>query len=622
MSFRTRLTSFFVLIVVVPMVAIGFLGFRLISDSENGKADARASGLASAATSLYQSYAAAARADAAMVARDPALRKPATRRQRLAALAASTGLARVTISQGSAALADVGDRTAVAPGAATINRAGGAPLTVTVSETTAATYARGLSGPGVEIAVAQDGRTLAATTAGARGRGFPSRGTVTVDGSRYRAVTLSFPGFGAAPVEVTVLSALSATSSSTGSSQLLAAAFILAFLLLALCFSVLASRALQAQLGRFLAAAKRLAAGDFSAPVPTSGNDEFAALGQEFNNMSDQLAARMDELSAERGRLRESIRRIGEAFAANLDRQGLVELALNTAVDAVQADCGRLSVRATPDEPLMEAIREGSFDGLADAVYEAERLALMDGDFGDFGDEQISVLAAPLGPIAPRQRAHGVIAVARRGRPFTRDDRELLKSLATQATFALENVELHYQVRRQAVTDELTGLANHGRFQQVLNSEMEQVRRYQHPLALIMLDIDNFKSINDTYGHQQGDVVLRRVARVVRDNSRDADSAARYGGEEMALILPHTDLDGAHAIAERVREAVEALRVSRLDGQGALQITTSVGVAASADGDKHRLIAEADAALYEAKRTGKNRTVRARSDTADVFGGE
>ncbi len=622
MSFRTRLTSFFVLIVVVPMVAIGFLGFRLISDSENGKADARASGLASAATSLYQSEVASARADAATVARDPALLKAATRRQRLATLAASTGLARATITQGSTTLADVGDKSAIAPGAATINRSGAAPLTVTVSETTAAAYARDLSAPGAEIAVAQNGQTLAATTAGARGRAFPTRGTVSIDGSSYRAVTLSLPGFGSAPVEVTVLSDLSATSSSTASSKLLAAAFILAFLLLALCFSVLASRALQAQLGRFLAAARRLAAGDFSAPVPVSGNDEFAALGQEFNNMSDQLAARMDELSAERARLRDSIRRIGEAFASNLDRQGLVELALKTAVDAVQADCGRMSVRATQDEPLMEAVREGSFEGLADSVYEAERLALMDGDFGDFTDDQISVLAAPLGPIAPQERAHGVIAVARRGRPFSADDRELLKSLATQATFALENVELHYHVRRQAVTDELTGLANHGRFQEVLDSEMEQVRRYQHPVALIMLDIDDFKSINDTHGHPQGDIVLREVARVVRENSRDADSAARYGGEEMALILPHTDIDGAHAIAERIREAVEALRVSRLDGQGELRITTSVGVAASTAGHKQRLIADADAALYEAKRTGKNRTVRAPSDTANVIGGE
>jgi diguanylate cyclase (GGDEF)-like protein len=215
-----------------------------------------------------------------------------------------------------------------------------------------------------------------------------------------------------------------------------------------------------------------------------------------------------------------------------------------------------------------------------------------------------------------------VIAVARRGRPFTRDDRELLKSLATQATFALENVELHYQVRRQAVTDELTGLANHGRFQDVLNSEMEQVRRYRHPVALIMLDIDNFKSINDTYGHQQGDVVLRHVARIVRENSRDADSPARYGGEEMALILPHTDMEGSHAIAERVRSAIAGLRISRLDGQGTLRITASVGVAASSEGFKDGLIADADAALYEAKRAGKNRTVRASPRTANVSGPE
>jgi diguanylate cyclase (GGDEF)-like protein len=622
MSFRTRLTSFFVLIVVVPMVAIGFLGFRLISDSENGKADARASGLASAAASLYDSEIAAARAEARTLARDPALHKPATRQHRLSALAAAIGLTRATISEGPTTLADVGDRTAVAPGAATVSHQRGRPLTITLSKSSAADYAHALAGPGVEMVVDQGGRTLGTTLAGARGRSFPSRGTVAVDGTDYRALTLSFPGFGAAPVEVSVLSDVAATNSSAGSSKALAAAVIAAFLLLAFCFSVLASRALQGQLGRFLAAARRLAAGDFSAPIQTPGNDEFAALGQEFNNMSEQLANRLDELSAERARLRESIRRIGEAFVSNLDRQALLELALKTAVDAAQAGCGRLSVRPSQSEPLTEAAREGSFEGLGDAIFEAERLALMDGNFGDFTSEQASVLAAPLGPIAPKERAHGVITVARRGRPFNEDDRELLKSLATQAAFALENVELHFQVRRQAVTDELTGLANHGRFQEVLDAEMEQVRRYQYRVALIMLDIDNFKSINDTYGHQQGDVVLMHVARVVRDNSRDADSAARYGGEEMALILPHTDLDGAHAIAERVRGAVEALRIARLDGEGALRVTTSVGVAASAEGDKDGLIADADAALYEAKRSGKNRTVRARSDTANVFGGE
>jgi diguanylate cyclase (GGDEF)-like protein len=210
--------------------------------------------------------------------------------------------------------------------------------------------------------------------------------------------------------------------------------------------------------------------------------------------------------------------------------------------------------------------------------------------------------------------------VGRSGRPFTDDDRELLRSLAAQTTLAVENVELHFQVRRQAVTDELTGLSNHGSFQDLLSAEVEQVRRYHHQVGLIMLDLDNFKSVNDTYGHQQGDVVLRHVARALRDTSRDADSPARYGGEEMALILPHTDLDGSYAIAERLRTAIESLRIPGPDGP--LRVTASLGVAASSAGDKDLLIAQADAALYAAKREGRNRTVRVRPQTANVGPGE
>ena len=187
---------------------------------------------------------------------------------------------------------------------------------------------------------------------------------------------------------------------------------------------------------------------------------------------------------------------------------------------------------------------------------------------------------------------------------------------------ALENVELHAEVSRQAVTDELTGLANHRRFQELLEVEMEQVRRYGQTVGLIMLDIDDFKSVNDTYGHQQGDLVLRRVARALADISREADLPARYGGEELALILPHTDLEGSYAIAERIRGAVESLRIPRSDGQAPLRVTASLGVAASRDGRKETLVAEADAALYEAKRQGKNRAVKAQVQAANVLGAE
>jgi diguanylate cyclase (GGDEF)-like protein len=137
-----------------------------------------------------------------------------------------------------------------------------------------------------------------------------------------------------------------------------------------------------------------------------------------------------------------------------------------------------------------------------------------------------------------------------------------------------------------------------------------------------MLDIDNFKSVNDTYGHPQGDVVLKHVARVVRESSRDANTPARYGGEEMALILPNTDLEGAHAIAERVRTAIEGLRIPRLDSEGVLEVTASLGVGASSAGDKEELIAQTDAALYVAERSGKNRTVQAGAQTTNVVGAE
>jgi diguanylate cyclase (GGDEF)-like protein len=609
MSFRTRLTGFFVLIVVVPMIALAVLVFRLISDSQKGKADARASGLASAAASLYQSESARGRADAETIARQLGTRGPGLLPS-LAAISARSGLARLVVRRGSKVLVDVGSRSAIAPGAARLpatSRVGA--VTVMASELTAAEYVRDLHAPDVQVVVRAGPNALAATVPAAARRTFPRRGTVSVAGTKYRTVTESFPGFGPRGVAVTVLSNLSATESSTRTSQAIAAAFVVGFLVLALAFSILAARELEGQLGRFLQAARRLGGGDFSSRVPVEGRDEFAALGEEFNKMASQLETRLEELQQERARLRESIRRIGQTFASNLDRPALLELALRTAVDAVDADFARLSVRSTSAEPLVQTGVVGSLAGLETAVQEAERSALSTGDLGEAHDDHKgSIVTVALGVIEPGGRAHGLITAGRREREFTEDDREILRSLAGQATLALENVELHYQVRRQAVTDELTGLANHGRFQELLRKEMEEVRRYRYPVGLIMLDLDDFKSINDTYGHPQGDVVLAHVARVLRDASREVDIPARYGGEEMAVILPHTNLAGSYAIAERLRRAIQQLSIPMGDGRGALQITASFGVAASLDGDKDALISDADAALYLAKRRGKNRT--------------
>lgn len=621
MSFRHRLISFFVLIVLLPMTGVGVLVFRLINDSGGAKGQARANGLAAAAASLYASDEVDARLAAASVARQTALLSEPLLRPRLHAVSLSAGLARVLIIRNGHRLLSLGTHTAIAPGTAEFRR-GDSLTRITVSTTSAAQFAGALAYAG-GVAVFQDGKLVASTLPLSALKRLPLRGTVTVHGTGYEtASTDVLSGFGRHRVRVTMLSDLAATRSSLSSSRIVAAIFIGAFLLLAFSFALLASRGLESQLARFLRAARRLAGGDFSASVPVEGSDEFAMLAVEFNNMSEQLAQRLDQLRAERARLRESIRRVGESFASNLDRRGLLSLALQTAVDGVEAEFGRLSARETPEAPLSEVAREQSLEGVETAILEGERSALRNAVLTEVSEGDVHVLCLPLGAGAVGERPRGLITVGRRGRPFSDDDKDLLRSLAGQATLAIDNVELHQEVQRQAVTDELTGLANHGRFQEVLAGEMEQVRRYHYPVGLIMLDLDNFKSINDTYGHPQGDVVLKAIAHVLRDTSREADSPARYGGEEMALILPHTDLEGSYAIAERIRTAVEDLRIPRLDGSGTLKVTASLGVGATSGGDKDSLIGSTDAALYRAKHRGKNQTVRATSPTANVVGDE
>jgi diguanylate cyclase (GGDEF)-like protein len=620
MSFRARLTTFFLLIVVVPMAAVGFLVFRLIDDSEQGRADARINGIAATAASAYEQASRSASFDARRVARTLERTSGQALRARATVLASQVGMARVAVTAGSQTLVDVGDPTAVAPGVAIVKASGSFPgRSITLSELTAAQYAGELSGRGINVVVRQGGRTLSSTVALAQGRALPRSGQIGLGPSRYQAATLNFSGFGRTPVTVTVLSDLGETNGSVGTDRIVAAVFILAFFILAVCFTLLVSRALQAQLSGFLEAARRLGSGDFSSPIPTQGKDEFAALGAEFNSMSVQLANRLSDLEGERARVRRSIRNIGDAFAANLDRDALLELALKTAMDATAADRGRVSAREQAGEPLTEMIHLGRLEGLEEQIHESERAALEGDGIGQAWADSLSIASVALGAIASSGLTHGLITVCREGSGFSEDDLELLRSLAARATLALANVNLHFDVQRQAVTDDLTGLATHGRFQERLGGEMEEVRRYRYPVGLAMIDLDDFKSVNDVYGHQQGDIVLQHVAEVLRETSRDVDVAARYGGEELALILPHTDLDGTFVIAERAREAIELLQIPVLEGEGTLQITASVGVSASVDGDKGELISAADSALYVAKREGKNRTVKAGAHTANVF---
>ncbi|MGH2749018.1 MAG: diguanylate cyclase [Actinomycetota bacterium] len=185
----------------------------------------------------------------------------------------------------------------------------------------------------------------------------------------------------------------------------------------------------------------------------------------------------------------------------------------------------------------------------------------------------------------------------------------MVNQFAAHAALALRNSWLLQQVQRMAETDALTGIANRRMFEHVLAREFSRAERSGEPLTLVMLDVDHFKKLNDTHGHQVGDEVLKGVARALDQRSRDFDVVARYGGEEFAVILPGCSSKEAIAVAERLRGGI-----SEAGGELAEPITASAGVASfpSHAGDVTELIRAADEALYESKRAGRDRVTRSR----------
>jgi diguanylate cyclase (GGDEF)-like protein len=186
---------------------------------------------------------------------------------------------------------------------------------------------------------------------------------------------------------------------------------------------------------------------------------------------------------------------------------------------------------------------------------------------------------------------------------------ELLEVLGNQASTSIANAKFHEEIERLAITDGLTGLFNHRHFQERLSQEFNRLGRFSEPISLLIIDIDHFKEINDTYGHPAGDTVLKDVVNIVRKTIRNIDIPARYGGEEFAVILLGTDARGAMNMAERLRKAVMNTTFSA--GKNIFKVTVSIGISTYPHGirRKEELIERADKALYHAKRTGRNRSV-------------
>jgi diguanylate cyclase (GGDEF)-like protein len=322
----------------------------------------------------------------------------------------------------------------------------------------------------------------------------------------------------------------------------------------------------------------------------------------------------------------EALRETLAEISANLDLDALLSAILERQVALLACDSGELSLY-DPEQNDLLVVK--SYNTGRD--YAGLRIALGEGSMG-----RVAITRQPLiipnyqewpGRLDPYNQLGpmttlsvpllaggvlvGVLAVgdSNLGRTFSDDDVRLLSLFAQQATVAIQNARLFEEVRQLAISDSLTGLYNRRHFFVLARREHERARRYSRKFAVLMLDVDDFKRINDTFGHSAGDRVLQAVGELCRTNLRLVDLAARYGGEEIVALLPDSDLDSARQAAERLR--IELLGIGAVLPEAPL-VTASIGVAVydPADAvDLETLVERADLAQYLAKNSGKNQVV-------------
>ncbi|HEY0003211.1 MAG TPA: sensor domain-containing diguanylate cyclase [Pyrinomonadaceae bacterium] len=314
-----------------------------------------------------------------------------------------------------------------------------------------------------------------------------------------------------------------------------------------------------------------------------------------------------------------AVNRIATAIRNSLELDSILQTTVDEVGRALSAKHCALRVEGEAGkEPLTNCyFRDGVGDGSADQMellgdLNAYHVRLthrpknyvLDGRRSvDEGEDNICPLAAV--PLLYQERYMGMLMVRSddSNRLWQENEILLLRTVADQVTVAVNHARLFAQVQQQALTDALTDCFNRRSFEMQLERDLHLATRMSQPLSLIMLDIDNFKLVNDTHGHEAGDVVLRMIADGLREELRGVDTAARYGGEEFAVILPQADLDGALIVAERLRTRIEQTEMPVVG-----YITASFGVATFPlhASSRATLVVTADRALYEAKRAGRN----------------
>ena len=312
------------------------------------------------------------------------------------------------------------------------------------------------------------------------------------------------------------------------------------------------------------------------------------------------------------------------------DLKRLLRVILNKALETIDAEKGSLMlynfaenilqtkvVYGLADKNLETEINNGLVEcskikvgeGIAGTVFVEKKsiisnLGQNDPRFIDNGHE-LNVNSLLCVPLIAKGEPIGVINITNKlnGKLFNKQDLEFIEALANQAAIAIDNAKLY----ELATKDGLTKLYIYRHFYTLLENEIKRSSRYNHEMTLLMMDIDNFKSVNDTYGHPVGDQVLREIASCISQTVRKIDIASRYGGEEFTVILPETNINDAKIIAERIRKNISQIKINVKDDINICP-TVSIGMSEypSCALDEQTLIELADVALYNAKNSGKN----------------